>query len=109
MKRSECTSKTLESIGFETLPTLADEYITPLKDVAYYLREEGFDCKVELDTTKEYEEVKMDWSTSYYEADKVVYYHFEYLYIRPHGTSKWNKVARRKVETYHYSINKNRD
>lgn len=108
MKRSECTSETLKAIGFETIPHEAWDYVTPLKNVAYYLREEGFDCKVELDTETEYQRTSFDW-TSAHEATKVIYYHFEYLYIRPHGTAKWNKVARREVETYHYTVNKNRD
>lgn len=106
MLRKECTSKMLESIGWESLPTLADEYVTPLKDVAYYLREEGFDCKVELDTSKEYEKTRVPFNN---EPTEVYYYHFEYMYIRPHGTSKWNKVARREVKTYTYTVNKNRD
>lgn len=106
MKRSECTVAKLKEIGFETIPTMtADEYVTPLKDVAYYLRYEGFDCKVELDTTEEYEYREYP----NYDPIKVHYFNYEYLYIRPHGTKKWNKVARREVETRHYIVNKNRD
>ena len=93
MKRSECTAKKLREIGFGELPTsTADEYVTPLKDVAYLLREENFDCKVEVDTYKEYE--YKTWET--FDKLKTVRYNFEYLYIREHGTNeKWQKVARR--------------
>lgn len=103
MKRSECTGKKLKEIGFETIPTLTpDEYVTPLKDVAYLLREEGFDCKVEIDTSEEY--VRTTYET--FEPRKEIYYHFEYLYIREHGTKAWNKVARREHTINSTTINK---
>lgn len=107
MKRSECTGKKLQEIGWEAIPaTYGTDYNTPLKDTAYYLREDGWDCKVELDTTTEYQRVQQ---VSTYGPDQVIYYNFEYMYIRPHGERKWQQVARREVENYRYTVNKNRD
>lgn len=102
MLRKECTGKKLRDIGWEVLPTVDDEYVMPLKDVAYYLREEGFDCKVELDTSNEYQ--RTTWET--FDPRKNIYYCFEYMYIREHGKKKWQKVARREHINYYTTINK---
>lgn len=103
MLRSECTSKKLKEIGFEVIPRLTcDEYVTPLKDVAYLLREEGYDCKVEIDFDKTY--TRTTYAT--FEARNEILYNFEYLYIREHGTSKWQMVARREHVISSQAINK---
>lgn len=103
MKRGECTYKKLREIGFETIPVESDDYVTPLKDVAYCLREEYYDCKVEVDTDELYVR------TEYSQPIQEVYYHFEYLYIKPKEFDKWQKVARREVEQRRHTINKNLD
>lgn len=103
MKRVDCTSKKLKEIGFETIPVESDDYVPPLKDVAYYLREENFDCKVEIDESELYVR------TLYGYPMEEIYYYFEYLYIKPKDFEKWQKVARREIEQSRYKINKNLD
>jgi hypothetical protein len=111
MLRKEVTSAKLEEIGWETIPALCGtDYVTPLKDVAFYLREDNWDCKVEVDTENEYVEVEHHGYISLescYEPSKENYYYFEYMYIRPHNEGrKWQKVARRKVVNYYRLLNK---
>ena len=103
MKRSECTGRSLKEIGWEEIPaTCGYDYVTPLKDVAFLLRECGYDCKVELDTSKEY--VRTPWAT--FEARTNIYYNFDYMYIREDQNSKWQLVARREHVIRKNSINK---
>jgi hypothetical protein len=96
MLRKDCTSKTLRESGFEPVYNWElDDIEMPMKDIAYLLREEGFDCKVEIDKTVYSERRYEDFI---YMDEVTLNYNYEYMYIRPHGEYfKWRKVAQRKI------------
>lgn len=95
MKRSECSVKSLQEIGFRQVQESQEPTI---KDVAFGLRTGLYDCKVE-DETQKFMQEGYEGDSPYHMVLTRRYYHRQYLYVkvRELKDAPWEKVLVRDI------------